>query len=372
MARTRTGVLPIDPLLGITQLGMTLDRYCDLMLGIDNITRCAFNGITIPTTIYSNECLGILTQSQRDNLAKYLVQAESRREEHLGFYLGYKWTVYERHRLGANNPYTLRHKHLREIGYPTVADIELDATLDHGTAPFDPGNPPNDPVEVTVTTSASVEEIIVTYPDENVHIHPDTVVDNGDGTVTISIPRCRLVDPDYNDDRQDPISYYDTAPFLTTVDVKRLYADVSIGAHFVWNRPECATDCAIRCQVACNIPGGEYAYDLAQVDILPANYSAGWSTTSFSYDTLPSYVRFSYLSGKDDMSNQIYTARLAHTLMPRPPHNCDIVKQKWIEDREPIPRTLTRYGSTRGAVETWLADADQKIGVGGMFPGMHA
>lgn len=374
MARTRVGVMPVDPVLGYTQMGLTLDGYCDLMLGVDRITRCAFNGINIPTTIYDNECLGILTQSQRDDLAKYLVQAEYKREQHLGFFLGHKWKVYERHSVGGNNPYSLRHKHLQEIGYPTYADIELDAALDHGTAPFDPDNPPNDPVEVTVTTTVATDEIIVTYPDESILIEPTSIVDNGDGTVTISIPRCRLVDPDYNDDRQDPISYYDTDPFLTVVDVKRLYADVSLGAHFVWARPDCATDCVARCQVACNIPGvGEMAYELSLVDVQPATYSSGtWSTTSFTYSQMPNGLRFSYKSGQNDLTNYLLTARFAHTLMPRPPHNCNIVKQKWVEDREIVPRTFTRYGMTRGAVDCWMFDMDQKIGQGGMFPGMHA
>jgi len=372
MARTSVGIIPVDPVVGIAQVGLTLDRYCDLMVGMDRITRCMFNGIDIPTPAYDVAGMGIVTQSQRNTLAMYLYQAEVKREEFLGYHIGYKWIIHEHHDCGVDNPYMLNMKYLRSVGYPTLANISIGEAVNYGVPPFNAANPPTDPITITVATTVSIYEILVMYPGENVCITPSSIVDNGDGTVTISIPRCRLVHPDYNDDRDDHIGYYDADPYLMTVDIRRQYADVSLGADFVWTCPPGTSNCVPGCQTACPIISGHDAYTLSIVHAYPASYSSGtWTTGCWSYSTKPTSVRFSYQSGRVDFSDELYTARLAHTLMPRPPCSGDMVKQQWIDDREILPRTYTSYGSMRGAMETWMSDRDRKVGHGGMFPGMH-
>lgn len=366
MARISDNVLPPT-----SHLGLTLDRYQELMGLHGGFDMCAFNGINRPTDRHDNQCSTVVTQSQRDQLAMYLVQAEEKRETILGFYLGYKWTIGEDHVVTGYNPYTLRNKHLVAIGYPTYTEIEMGVVLDWGVPPFMPtSNEPNDPVYFTITTSVSTSEIVVTYPGETAHIHPTSIVDNGDGTMTIGLVRCRCVKPSYNGDWDDPPSYYDNDVFLVTVDVWRYWANPELGAQYLWRIAGCQLpDCASRCQSVCWQVSGEHAHDLSIVHVWPATYSAGvWTRAScWTYAGSPDLLRVSYRSGLQTMSNEIYTARLAHTLMPRPPCSCDIIKQRWQDDRIVNQRGVTPYGSMQGAVDTWVADSQARIGHGGML-----
>jgi len=359
MARVSDNVLP-----PLSQLGLYLDRYQELM-GLD---VCAFNGINRPSDPNDSSCKDIVTQSQRDDLAMYLMQAEEMREEELGYFLAPKWRQ-EDQTVFMNNPFVLDMKYLIEIGYPTWTLIEEDVAVSYGTPPFIVTvNEPTDPVVLTVATSVSASEIVVTYPDELNEIHPTSVVVAG-GIATITIPRCRLVKPAYDGNWDDPYSYYDTDPFLTTVDVYRVYADVSLGAQFLWFQVPCDTDCEPNCQVACPLIAGKDAYTLSTVRLFPASYSSGtWSRTRcFTYSAKPDAARFNYRSGRrPSITNELRTIRLAHTLMPYSPCSCDLVRQRWESDREQTT-TYTPYGSTRGAIDTWLADSRAKVGQGGMF-----
>ena len=359
MARVSDNVLP-----EFSQLGLTLDRYQELM-GLD---VCAFNGINRPTDNHDSSCIDIVNQSQRDDLARYLLQAEEMREEELGYFLSPKWRV-EEQSVGLDNPFILEKKHLLEVGWPTWSIIEEDYELDYGVGPFDPFNPPTDPVEIVLATEVPTFDIVVTYPDERVLIKPSSIT-SANGEVTIRIPRCRLVDPDYNQDWDDPPSYYDEEVFLETVDVWCYYADQQYGAEFKWRQANCDTDCEPNCQPACAMIVGARAYELSIVHLYPATYSNGsWTRTNrFNYRGRPASARITYLSGRrPSISNEIYTVRLSHTLMPRPPCSCDIVKQKWENDRIYVEGQYTPYGSMQGALDVWLADSRARIGHGGMF-----
>ena len=162
-------------------------------------------------------------------------------------------------------------KYLIEVGGITFTEIESDVALDYGTPEFDTDNPPTDPVVITVASTADVDEIIVRYPGELNKIYPSSISTAG-GIVTISIPRCRLVKPEENDDRDDPISYYDTDPFLETVDVYREWANPATGAYLVWRMANCDTDCEPNCQTACAMASGAKAYELSIVYLHPATF----------------------------------------------------------------------------------------------------
>jgi len=357
MARVSDGLFPDD-----VQVGLTIDRYAEL-LGLD---VDAFNGVNRGTYGYDNKCVTIINQSQRDNLAIFLQQAEDKRETWLGFYLSPKWVLAEEQDFTFQNPFMLNKKYLVEIGYPTLTAIQMAVPLALG-----PADNPIDPVVITVTSSdALAREIEVCYPGEMVRIVPSKVTKSGN-TITIHIPRCRLVNPAYNDDRDDPISYFDNTYFLTTVDVYRNWADPSKGAQFVWIDPSCNTTCAVDCQDACAVISGADAYDLSIVHAFPAKHMTTneWIRSCWKYAYSPSSVRFYYRAGMRHLGNEIYTIRLAHTLMPRPPCSCDVVMQKWEEDNE-VLQQYTPYGSKRGAMEAWLNDSGLRMGGGGTFPGM--
>jgi hypothetical protein len=336
-----------------------MDRYQEILgLGVNG-----FNGVNDPDDRENIQCNGLWKQSERDRLAMGILQAESMREDELSYHLGYKYDHEEM--VEPYNPVTLRWRHLVEIGVPTHADIQLAYPLVLGADAA-----PNDPVVLTITSGVTPSEVRVYYPGEDNEIRPSRVTSNGT-TLTIHIPRARLVDPDYNDDRDDPVSYYDNSYFLTTVDVKRLYQDANNAAQYFWRQayPECPTDCLIDTQNSCWKIASRRAYRLSTIFFRPASYSGGaWSTTSFSYSNVPDGLYVTYRSGLQDMRREMLTARLAHTLLPYSPCDCQIVNVTWEGDRAYIPNTYTPYGSMRGAVEAWLLDSRSRVGQGGKFP----
>lgn len=360
MARISDGILPAS-----SQLGLYLDRYQELQ----HLDVCAFNGVNRPTDNRDNQCIGVIKQSQRDELAMYLLQAEEMRQEELAYFPMPKWRI-EEHDITDGNPFILEMKYLIEIGGLTFTEIESDVALDHGGVAFDTDNPPNDPVVITVASTADVDEIIVRYPGELNKIYPSSISSTG-GVVTISIPRCRLVKPEENDDRDEPISYYDDPDaFLETVDVYREWADPASGADFVWRMADCDTDCVPNCQSACAIVSGAKAYELSIVYLHPATFSGiiPTRTNCWTYREVPQSVRVTYRSGKQpSMLNQINTIRLMHTLMPHPPCECGITKQAWSKDTEVNERRWSPYGNMQGALHCWSLDNRAKTGHGGMF-----
>lgn len=368
MARVRDNVLPEG-----SQLGLTLDRYQELS-GLDG---CAFNGINRPTEIDGSSCPEIITQSQRDELAKYLLQAEERRERELNFFVAPKWWT-EGVAYTGYNPFILSHKHLIEVGAPTATLIEAGVAIDYGVPPFDEDNEPTDPVSIAVASSVSTSEIMVVIPDGDVNSQEDRInptrITSAGGVITIQIPRCRLVTDDYMEDWVDPPSYYDVNVFYDSVDVYRYYADESTGVEFVWLRSNCSDlDCESACQSACAQIKDREDYRLSIVYAYPATYSSGtWTRGCFSYVFSPSTVQFVYKSGlSGSIDVEINTMRLAHTLMPRPPCSCDLVKQRWEDDNKRMDNIITPYGDAKGAYAVWIADSHAKVGGGGMFPGVR-
>lgn len=345
-----------------TQIGLSLDRYAELMQwGING-----FNGVNKPDDRENVQCNAVWLQSSRDRVMMAILDAEIMREAELGYFLGPKYVYAEQ--VQPYNPVDLNKKHLIGIGIPTWATIQLAAPLVLG-----PENAPNDPVTLSIASTVTPAEVKVYYPDDAFEILPTSVTSDG-ATLTIKIPRARLVDPSLNDDREDPLSYYKNANFLTTVDVRRLYLDEEDAALYYWRRgyPDCDTDCELDTQAACFQFPSQRAYRLSMVTFRPAKYSAGvWSTSAFTYSNVPNGLQVTYKSGRDDMMTQRRTARLAHTLLPYKPCDCQAVTLVWDTDRAFVPNTYTPYGSQRGAVEAWVADSRQRVGQGGKYPSMN-
>lgn len=331
------------------ELSLTLDRYAELL----RIPTAAFNGLNKPDDELKFACNAIWKQHNRDHLAVYIAMAEERRRQELDFHLS---PTYESVDYGYSYPLIISKKHLIEIGEKTTVTISLGEAVSLGTY--------DDPVVFAIVTTVTEEdEIKVFYPGEDVEIHPSSISISG-GTATISIPRGRLVKPSLNDNRDDPLDYYDDSNFLATVDIKRVYYSESAGVKFMWLNPTT----------------GSYMYQTAKpiiedaeegiVRCVPATYSGGtWGLTAFLYSGKPYKIRLKCVSGiQQSMNTQLLTARLAHTLMPYKPIDCESVTQYWQNDNTLNPRkVMTPYGDKNGAVEAWVADSRYKKGTGGMF-----
>jgi len=339
-----------------TQIGLSIDRYAELMgWGI-----VGFNGLNRPDDREDVECDGIWLQSSRDRLGMSLLRAEQMREDELQYHVGIKYVVDEL--ATYRNPISLNKKHLKEIGVPTVADISTGVALNLGAE-----TDPNDPVTLTVASTVSASEVRIYYPDEDYEITPTSITTDG-ATLTIKIPRSRLVKPSLNDDREDTLSYYENDNFLETVDVKRFYMEPDGGCQYFWRNPcdACVTDCTIKYQDACSRIKTKRGYRLSTIHCEPACYSSGaWSTASWTYSDEPDGIQVSYSSGVEDLLTFTRTARLAHTLMPYCPCDCKAVSVIWEEDRDRVPQTWTPYGNRQGAVNAWMSDSRRRVGQGG-------
>lgn len=358
-----------DDLFGVdVQQGMTGDRAQEIMRWDIN----GFNGLINKDTNQDLECNSVWTQKQRDWLSLYLQQAEQKREQQVGYHLGKKVVFDEQHQVPPHlNPYTLDKKHLLDVGYPTLDDLQLGEIL---TGDYAAGL---DPVEIVVTTDVSTDEIIVCYPGENVQIRPSSVKATtptyGSRYVTIKIPWARLIKPELNDDREDHLQYSDTTNYLETVDVKRYWFDKSLGAQYVWlngccceNFTSCSCDCEPNCQTACTIKKGDRAPRLSEIWLQPATFDEQTATvTCFTYCPSPDLIQITYVSGKVTLLNELATIKFGFALSPFQPCDCSDVVMYWQDAKAYVPGVLTPYGSTRGAIDAWAEDSQQRIGAGG-------
>jgi len=345
------------------ELAVTLDRYQELM----RLPIAAFNGLNKPDENPVYACSTIWKKSERDAVLLALHQAEEMREEELGYHIAPKYEVMDN--LEYASPIILPvNKHLIKLGKKTVVDIQDGYVLNLGVE-----SAPNDPVILTVaTTVTDIGEIFVYYPNEDYKITPYSISISA-GVATIKIPRSRLVKPELQDDREDPLDYYENDNFLATVDIKRIYYDPATMFEYVW-----LSDCNT-CTLSTLTTTTQNAYArisdhrLAIIYHEPTSYAGGvWTRVSMAQCNIPDYVIAYTLSGRQSSTiTEMQTIRLAHTVMVNKPVSCPTVHQMWQEDIQPVPNMWTPYGNSAGAVQAWIADARQKVGQGGKFPSLR-
>lgn len=358
-----------DGLLGDFQPCMTLDRYQEVM----QLPISAFNGLIKVDEYPKNDCASVWNQTLRDNVAIWISIAEQNRETELGYHLAPKWISGEEHEY--NTVVMLHKKHLISVGNYVEYDVELGSTITHR----DVGGNILDPVVLVIDAGAeyTASDIIITYPGEDVHIRPSKISISGT-VITIHIPRSRLVKPELNDDRLDHLYYEDDVNFLETVDVKRTSIVLEGGIQFVWYSGSDINISTIPhsteyTQYGYYYTKGARANRISSIYVYPATFVDGVPESSgFTYGLYPGNVRISYLSGiRISPMHELLTARYAHTLMPNIPCTCPIVAQYWSEDRKVIDGMYTPYGNMQGAMNAWMIDSRNKVGISGVFPGMR-
>jgi hypothetical protein len=329
--------------------------------------ECAFWGVNDPSEPIDEACSPILTLPQRENIARYLGEAQDEIEQVCGYPLSRRWFEDEL-------PYApiihTKQKKLIEIGIEAKEIVSLGAAVSHVTDPAQIG-----PIATTVLDG---DEIHVYHPGTDFEIDP-SLIDITAGQLTIEIPRCRLVNDVYVDNPEAGLDYADvppsaTSPFEATVDIRRVYNDPYTQAVFVWpHRASEASTCGCGCWVCDEYTHDACAYirnaETGAVDVLYAHLVGSvWTSGCACICTLPELVRVHYRAGLETLTKQAEDAiiHLAHAKMPRPSCGCGVLRDRWDYDRT-IPENLTAeqagcpFGQSIGAWTAWKFSNAMKI-----------
>ena len=170
---------------------VSLARYAQL-IGYD---ECAFFGVSYDGQ-EQFECATFWTEWQRQNIAESLAQAQQMLEDMIGYPLCPTWvtgTIGNDGRMVdqqdvVGNPITTKWGMVLQAGVRATATIEAGSTVDYSVELIVIG-----PITSSVTDSAEVK---IYYPGSDREITPSKITISG-GTITIYIPKCRLLSPDY-------------------------------------------------------------------------------------------------------------------------------------------------------------------------------
>jgi len=329
---------------------ISLARYAYLT----GYSECALNGVNHPSEEHGDCENPIWSQYQRDTLLYYLAEAQVEIEQVTTFKLCPTYIENEQHpyRFPVHSDWT---KVLR-VGQRATTMLEAGAIIEYTGDPAIIG-----PIVTSVTDTS---EIKIYHPGSLREIEPSLVTITS-GTVTIEIPRCRLVDPSVPI-LQGGLAYEDLANFIATVDVARVYLDESVNANMVWLHrsgadvcPNCGClTCGEHTETACLVIHNPETGALGAVR---ANHSGSWTPTcGRCYSARPDAVRLFYVAGLSPTNLQAENAtlRLAHAKMPSSICGCDVLKSMWERDTR-IPEVLTRerencaFGMSDGAWTAW-------------------
>lgn len=346
---TGGGVAPSEIPDALPRSCISLARYAFLT----GYSECAISGVNNPTDAHGDCENPIWTEFQRNTLLRYLSIAQSKIEKVLKYPLCPTYYAAEEHiyRFPLHTDWV----RLIAAGIRAESDILASAAIDYSVEPARIG-----PLATSVTDPAQVK---LFYPGSEREIEPSKISISG-GNVTLWVPRCRMVHPDFFATPEGGLEYDELSNFLDAVDVKRVYTDTSVNASLVYAHRETVSEC-----VACGcFTCGEALEDgclyvrnpkTGAMDVLKGSFSGGVWTANCSqcHCTRPDKVRVNYLAGLTTRDEELEdaTIRLAHTLMPVTPCGCDPLKSMWERDNK-IPefrdnaRLENPWGDSDGAL----------------------
>jgi hypothetical protein len=317
-------------------------------------SECAFFGVEDPNTEHYH-CRKIWTKYDRDTIAQYLAEAQDDIEGVLNYPLSARWFQETRK---YECPAVTKWGSLIEAGIKRVVNIELDVAVDYTVEPAEIIVTPPSPIGV-----ADYVNLHVYYAGEDQEITISSIEASGDDLI-ITIPRCRMVRFDLQDNPEQGHSYSTVANFEPTVDVKYIDTDPSTQALLIYpgacSQGCGATYCSHVTRTACEYILNEEV-GILTLNAATYNSSSGiWKVPSNNrcYGA-PTLMQLNYRAGSFRLSRTAESAivRLAHSKMPTEPCGCDVTQRLWKRDRN-IPSVLTAerlecpFGLSDGA---WMA-----------------
>lgn len=335
----------VENYIAENSFAISLSRYAQVI----GMNECQFWGVVNWQENLSTEGC-VWNQENRRTVLHHLIEAQNEIEEVLGYPISPRW-IFEERQPYARNLLT-RWARLIAGGVRAMEVIEAGAVVEKIS----------DLHVISVsTTVTSVDEIFVYHPGTSIQIDPSEV-SISEGIVTILVPRCRTVKPEYIDDEN--IDYKDVTKFADAVDIVRIYNDTSNHGFIYWLR----TDVSIHVEEQ-SIFLDVDNYDIGVVNIFPAIYSDSvFKKSQLKYFSKPTGVLLNYCAGLTQLPKIIEDAiiRLAHSRMADEPCGCDISKRVWNRDRT-IPEILTRerlncpFGVSDGAWAAWRICQKMKV-----------
>ena len=290
--------------------------------------------------------------NQRDWIEYYLAEAQFEIEEAIHYNIGRRWTVDEEHPYA--DPMIAGLGYLVSGGVETTTDLVLGSVVDYTAEPAIVG-----PVATAVT---DVTTIHIYHPGTDIEIDPSSITISG-GSMTIEIPRCRLVDPDLASNSSAGLDYTDLANFSATVDIRYTHNTNTTPATLVYKKCRTDIDCTDEETTAC-IYVRKAKIGSVQVKPCSVVKNATLYKAKLSY-----YSGRSYVDSKGHLTDwgrqaQDAIIHLAHAKMPHEPCACDAASEMWERDREVIVdgygrprRGVSPFGPEEGA---WAAYAFSK------------
>jgi hypothetical protein len=311
--------------------------------------ECAFFGIRHPNND-QYACREIWSLAQRQEIERALYEAQDMIEQVTRFHLVPKWEVAEEHDF--KKLVALNWMYLISMGVIDDTLIAGSVDIDHTTDPA--------VLDDVVGVTCALDDIHVMFEGTDVEIIP-TKKELVAGTLSIEIPRCRLVDPTYWDNPSNGWDYNDVATWgATHVDIRCITND-DTDQMTLYRRTPCT----------CNNTLGDGCAYITNNRLSFLNLRPNATTCHCGC-----WIRakLNYLSGRAAPTSQDedMIIRLAHSTLPNEPCGCQVTKRMWARDQN-IPQVLTRerlnnpFGMSDGAWLAWRYANNIKIMRGSMW-----
>jgi hypothetical protein len=320
---------------------ISLTRYAQLI----GYTECAFFGVAHEkNTNYA--CKKLWSQNERDMVLYYLSEAQDEIEKIIQYPLQPTWFEDEKHKYTRTRMLMTEYGKILAFGTKAISVVSDNALIDLTTVP-DLGVISISPFSQLYPLS----ELHVFYPDSDVEIIPSNIqFDSGTATLTITIPRCRLVEFSKRDNPEEGLIYTEDDNFQKTADIHRIYTDTASQGKLWYRDNLCTSFCTETFDSVCAFGKN------MEIGSVMLDSSCSSSCCSKGYESMS----INYVAGLSVLSRQAETVilRLAHAKMPEKPCGCDYTESLWRRDTR-IPEILTKeriecpFGMSDGAWIAW-------------------